>query len=155
MKTPKDVLNKVKTRGDFRRVSESGKRQNANTAKEVSKIWKMWGALAEAYGNAFVNQFGEEPSATWLNGLNGYTEEELKRGFDAALDSGSDFAPNLGTIRRLIGETQTKAYHRPYDPDKAIQDHGEGRLLPGPQDSRTTDQIRSDLLDMFKGKGNE
>ena len=153
METPKELMKNVKTRGDFRRVIGSGKQQSDDTAKEVSKIWKLWAALAEAYGNAFVNQFGEEPSLTWLNGLSGYTEEELKRGFDAVLDRDSDFAPNLGTVRRLISETQTKAYHRPYDPNKAVEDKGDGYRLPGPKDERTTDQIREDLKSMFKGEG--
>lgn len=148
MKKADEILSSQQEIGYAPRQSEN----LAPTKRKPGPVWKLWLSLGEAYGSAFTTQFGDKPSATWLRGLDGYSEEELKRGFDGVLSSGNDYAPSLAVIRKMIAATQTKAYHRTYNPHTAIEDRGEGRLLPAPQDNRTTDQIRKDLKLLFKGK---
>ncbi|MEI6747108.1 MAG: hypothetical protein WCL34_14180 [Methylococcaceae bacterium] len=55
----------------------------------------VWDALSQIYGSAFVNQFGEKPSAFWSVKLAELTPVAIKNGLELCQRSGSPFAPNL------------------------------------------------------------
>jgi len=110
--------------------------------------------MAESYGNAFVNQFGEEPNPTWIAGLSTLTDEQLRYGFTNAMAAGSDFAPSLPAFIALCtpDDWEHNRQSRPAAEvllDKPV-DLGEGKHLPAPQDDRTPDEHIAGLKDLFK-----
>jgi len=135
----------LKTRGDLRRLSESGQQQSATLGKCKASLFPLWDALSQSYGAAFVNQFGDEPNDAWANGLAHYSDAEIFRGFEQAINSGSDYAPNLSTIVRCIAETRPRRYHQPFDPNQKMIDRGEGRLLPAPDVGKTPAEYLAEM----------
>ena len=82
---------------------------------------------------------------TWVHGLAGFSDREIRRGFDAALAGGSSFSPNLPEFIRMIEDSRPRAYHKPWDPNAAIVDKGEGNRLPPPPNNKTPSEHLADM----------
>lgn len=103
MKTPGDLLAPIKTRGDFRRATESAPPPSDAVRQQREKLAPMWAAMAEAWGSAFVTQFGEEPNATWSAGLANFDLADVEQAIGKLIAQGDRFAPNLAQV---IGELE-------------------------------------------------
>lgn len=143
------------TRGDFRQATESAqKRQNGlDNARE--KLTQTWASLADAYGNAFTNQFGLEPNDTWAAGLSDYPESEILAAVGRLITRGEQYAPNLATILGEIAGTAPAPFQHLQRRTVSevlsapIIDRGEGNLLPPPADDRTPEEIISSIKSLF------
>jgi hypothetical protein len=55
----------------------------------------VWDALAQIYGAAFTNQFGEKPNQFWNAKLSELSPSDIQFGLEQCQRSGNQFAPNL------------------------------------------------------------
>jgi hypothetical protein len=118
MQTPNDMLGTIKTRSDFRQAIKS-----EPPLQSVTPVMDdLWLALSDAYGSAFVTQFGDSPNPSWMAGLGQYSPSEIRRGFDMVLKSGSDYAPNLSSLVRCIDSTKPQRCHKIFTPENKLVD---------------------------------
>lgn len=126
-----------KNRGDLRRMSESAQQQNEQREAAKNRLWPLWEAMASTW-SSFVSLYGEEPSLAWIVGLRDLDETQIFEGYQRARDAGTEFPPNLSTFLQWCKpNTWEQRAHRPFNPDEALPDLGEGRFLEPPQDSKT------------------
>lgn len=125
MQSPQDMLGQIETRGDFRRATGCDNAQSSAARTLRERLIPMWAALADAYGSAFINQFGEEPNDAWAVGLSPFSDDQIHDAFVEVLSRDSDFAPNLATF--------IKALKRDADQDRiAAAQQRSARALPEP-----------------------
>jgi hypothetical protein len=125
MKTPKDLVGHLETRGDFRHLSESGLGER-RTVPIDHPIHELWLTLSEIYGSQFVSSYGEEPSMGWFGVLADMSLDQLATGLRAAAKSGKSFAPNGVEFRALCGgdDWESKRLHKPHLNPIQIEDKG-------------------------------
>lgn len=83
--------------------------------------------MAEAYGSAFVSQYGEEPNDTWIIGLMGFSPEQLHDGFTAAMAANHEYVPGLPRMIEYCsgsGDWESKRLHKYIDPATLLENHG-------------------------------
>ena len=105
MKSPKEMLD-LKTRGDFRQLSRSaseGVRRESDTPElaDGHPLWELWDTLTEFYGSAFVSQYGDQPSWTWLDALSDLSTADYGVGISKLKTRDSSFPPNPAEFHSL------------------------------------------------------
>lgn len=148
-----------KTRGDFRRATESAQRQSRDAESESERLLPIWAGLADAYGSAFTSQFGDEPNASWIGGLSEYSTEQITAAVGGLIKAGDSYAPNLATVIGAIESANDWRHKRQSRSLEQIRqeeviDHGEGKLLLADPDDRTPEQIMADMRALFTTQGN-
>ena len=93
--------------------------------------------MSEAYGNAFTNQFGDEPNITWSSGLSTYDLEDIQAAVGSLITSGERYAPNLATVIGRIEQDSGWEHSRQSRPahevlSAPIIDKGQNRYLDDP-----------------------
>lgn len=123
---PKDLLDNVQTRGQFRQLAESSKNEKRLELDSNGLMWELWERMTEYYGSAFVSQYGDEPTATWAHILDGLSPEQFRRGFDLLPSRKSAFPPNPGEFRELIGTDSAweRQCHKEYQSAPRLVDQG-------------------------------
>lgn len=136
----------LKTRGDFRQLTESSTSENKPEFDSNSILWELWDRMSEYYGSAFVSQYGDEPTVTWAHILKGLTADEFRRGFDLLPNRDSSFPPDPGEFRALIGKDDRwrRQCHKYYSPDTLLED----KTAREQRQEFSVEQARS-LLDNF------
>jgi hypothetical protein len=134
MKTPTEILAPIGTRRDFRQAIESGQQQKQDALNRRERLADIWAALSDSYGNAFNNQFGDEPNQTWADGLAGHTVEQISVAVGQLIKQGADYAPNLAAVLGAIGcsnKWEHSLQSRPCHEVLAapVVDLGEGNLI--------------------------
>lgn len=134
MKKPTDILSPIKTRGDFRQAIGSGQKQQSERESARERLLPLWAALADAYGNAFTNQFGDEPNDTWVDGLSQFDGQQVVDAVGRLITRGETYAPNLATVMGEIQQAKAPNQHLMYRSAQEalsapIIDKGENRLL--------------------------
>lgn len=80
---------------------------------------RLWVRLSEIFGAVFVTQYGDvsgEARQTWKQGLEQYSEDQIKRGVQHCLNWRKDFPPNLPQFLELCLTVPPKS-HQPFKPD--------------------------------------
>lgn len=85
--------------------------------------------MADAYGNAFTSQYGEEPNPSWAAGLAPFADDQIREGYTRAIFDNREFPPNLSTLIGYINESNA-----------APHQHLQGRSL-----SQIEDQKREEI----------
>ncbi len=160
MQTPKDVLDPISTRGDLRRLSASCNERESTQTEATERLFKLWAAMGATWGNAFFNQYGDQPDPVWINTLAGFTEEQLMEGYYRAKSAGLEFPPNLSVFLDYVrGQSDWEHRRQSVLAHDALNapaiDLGEGRLLPPPSDDRTPQQHLDDLKGLFNAEEKE
>jgi len=106
MKTPESVMAPVKTRGEFRRLSESSSAdaQRASEYPELPEghpLWELWDLLTEFYGSSFMSQYGEQPTWAWFGALQELSAADYGVGFQTLKNRDNPFPPNPGEFFAL------------------------------------------------------
>lgn len=106
MKNPAEVFDPVKTRGDFRRMSESsseGAKRHSDypDLPDGHVLWELWDVLTEFYGAAFHSQYGEQPTWAWYGTLRDLSTADYGEGIAALKKRNSPFPPNPGEFYAL------------------------------------------------------
>ncbi len=132
MATPRatrEILDNLNRPADFQRASESAGSPGSDATRQRDRLLEIWADLADAYGSAFVNQFGTEPNDTWAAGLATYPVEKIRAAIGYLFDSSPhDFAPNLATIRNAIRGLDGSPQHQ----RTRMADHARANALPAP-----------------------
>ena len=149
MKNPKDILNPIKTRGDFRQLSESAQSERKPDFDSQGPIWELWSILTEYYGSAFVSQYGEEPNATWAYTLRDLTPDDYRRGIELLRERESAFPPNPGEFVQMVGNDNAweRQAHKMFD-GKLL----ESRAHLHPDNIEAGKDALDSLKDLFKGE---
>lgn len=80
-------------------------------ASELPKavIDRFWLRMTEMYGHKWTSSYGDsDADGTWSKGLAGLTNDELKAGFFACLNSGEAWPPSLPEFRVLCRPPKVK-----------------------------------------------
>jgi len=106
METPDSLMAPVKTRGDFRRMSESAQqdvRRQSDTPDlpDGHPLWELWQTFSEFYGPTFVSQHGDCPTWTWYGSLRDLSVSDYGEGIAALKKRNSPFPPNPGEFYAL------------------------------------------------------
>ena len=104
--------------------------------------------MADAYGRAFTSQFGVEPNPSWIAALSGFTDDEIRIGYEAALKSNREFVPNLSVLVGYIKNAdgwESRRLHKMFNPRATIEDKGDGALLPAPENNKTESEWMADM----------
>jgi hypothetical protein len=96
-----DRLDALATRGDARKLMESGRHENEPEIELTPDhpIWEAWLRLTEYYGAAFT--YGDEPSATWIYNLQNLSADQIGNGIRNLAHHESAFPPNPGQFKDL------------------------------------------------------
>ena len=124
MQTPDKLLNNLKTRGDFRAMSESVQLRSEEIQNSVNRLAPLWEAMAGCW-SSFVALYGDEPNASWIYELKAYNQEQLMQGYKRAMQAGTEFPPNLSIfISHCRNDTdwEAKRLHKLYAPETLIED---------------------------------
>lgn len=80
MQKPTDILNPIKTRGDFRQLSERSKQEQPLLSElpPDHPIWDLWLIMMGKYGAQWTH--GDEPNMGWIHALRDMHQEELMKG---------------------------------------------------------------------------
>ena len=120
METPKTIMDPLKTRGDFRQAIGSGQQQREGELNRRESLAEAWAALADAYGNAFTSQFGEEPNQTWADALSRFDWQDVMLAVGRVIDSGGEYAPNLSTVMRELNQKSAPFQHLQQRPAREV-----------------------------------
>jgi hypothetical protein len=106
METPDSLMAPVKTRGDFRRMSESARhdvRRDSDTPDlpDGHALWELWETLGEFYGSAFYSQYGDRPTWAWYGSLRDLSTADYGVGIESLKKRNSPFPPNPGEFFAL------------------------------------------------------
>lgn len=155
MENTKELLQVIKTRGDFRRLTECGQEELNARHNAVERLWPVWEALSEAYGNAFTNQFGDEPSDVWAGGLAEYSLDRIRDAIAWIIKSGDRYAPNLATVISNIESGDSWEHKKQSRPANEVLcspiiDLGDGRALPPPNIDKSPEEYLKEMRELFK-----
>lgn len=114
----------MKTRGDFRQLSESSRQDGEVSVDPNHPLWELWDRMTEFYGAAFLSQYGETPNLTWVEMLKDLTPEQYAVGFNSLKNRDSSFPPNPGEFRSLceVDSSWERQCHRVVDQSSMIED---------------------------------
>ena len=101
MKTPQEITDKL----DYRQEIGFEPPQQDNAGRLI----QVWATLADVYGSAFVNQFGDYPNEAWAGGLSKYPIERIEHALHEIVMEGGSFAPNLASVIQHIEGGDAKA----------------------------------------------
>lgn len=72
---------------------------------DIAIMRRLWGRMAEIYGQRWTSSFGEDASAgagmTWARGVAGLTVGQIAQGIEAAVASSDPWPPTLPAFRAL------------------------------------------------------
>ncbi len=154
MKTPKDKLTNLATRGDARRLLNESQQQESERAEFKAEniptehpIWDLWQYLSGYYGAAFTSQYGDDPDPVWLYELRDLTPADYRVGIERLKFHESSFAPNPGEFIGLVhgGATaQERASHVEWQPAGLLEDE-----KAKAKKQEATKEVASHLRDML------
>lgn len=127
MTTPKDVLDPIKTRGDFRRLNERAQQgidsANANEISSDNPIWDIWDAIRQAFPGPTAN-WSDEPEPAWAYAVRDLTTDQVRCAIERMMNSGREFPPTAPQFRQWAldpdPEAWRRASHRPVAGRKRI-----------------------------------
>jgi len=61
----------------------------------------VWSAFMQAFGNRFLNEYGDKPNPVWIRGLSIYSPGEILKGVKHVVDSGMDHPPSLSAFKKF------------------------------------------------------
>ena len=69
--------------------------QGSAKKPESARAVKVWTAMAEMFGNTFLNQFGEDPPSVWMAQIERLGDNEVRNGLNNIAAANLAFPPNL------------------------------------------------------------
>jgi hypothetical protein len=104
MKTPDKTFDQVKTRGDFRALSERAQSATHDDSKNrISTdhpIWEVWDAIRSAWPGPTAN-WPDEPQPAWVFAIKDLGPEQLQAGVERMVTEGTEFPPSAPVFRSL------------------------------------------------------
>jgi hypothetical protein len=103
MQTPKTLLTGLKTRGDFRALSERASQERKPTSVSDlpdHPIWEVWNQIKSAYPGPCAN-WEDEPPMIWAYAIEGLRPEQVAQGIRNLVSREGDFPPSAGQFRDL------------------------------------------------------
>ncbi|MEO1082415.1 MAG: hypothetical protein AAFY29_22865 [Pseudomonadota bacterium] len=135
MRNPDQVLGQIRTRGDFRALSEleHSDRSDAERARVPHDhlAWEVWDAIRSAWPGQTIN-WPDEPQMAWAYAVDGISAEIVGEGIRTMVRSGDTFPPSAPEFRRLCLQIDTWEHERIQHADRLAQERL--ALPPPPRD---------------------
>ncbi len=115
-------MDKLSDRINLPQLKESSKRgENILNEKQETQLLtshhmvRLWAKMARIYAHKWTSA-SECDDGTWLEGLRGYTQEEVAYGLSGCLTRDNDWPPDLPEFRKLCRPEHivTPACHKEY-----------------------------------------
>lgn len=152
METTQNLLSPIKTRGDFRRLSEHRQPDRQHTTELPSEhpIWDVWLILISKYGAQWTH--GDAPGIGWIHSLRDMTADQLRQGIDNLVHrEDNHWPPNAEEFADLCRTSftwETKC-HKVFTPENKLEDHAAKE-----ENARIGKETLNNLMDIFeKGRG--
>lgn len=104
MQTPSNLLGSVRTRGDFRELSERAaherKPMNVSDLPPEHPVWDVWTQVKSAYPGPTAN-WDAEPPMIWAFAIDRLKPEQIANGVRNLVRREGDFPPSAGQFRDL------------------------------------------------------
>lgn len=125
MKAPKDLLTNIKTRGDFRALSERASQESRRDSESLPSnhpVWDVWNQIKSAYPGPTAN-WDAEPPMIWAYAIDGLKPEQIAQGIRNLVYRDSEFPPSAGQFREMCQMDMDWEHKRLkyYQPDTLLE----------------------------------
>lgn len=112
MKTPDEMTGEIKTRGDFRALSERALQDSGHGSESRQEIptdhpvWEVWDAIKQTWPTGTA-RWADEPLPAWVYALEEFTPNQIAAGVRRMVKQGGTFAPSAPEFVKYVRDEKT------------------------------------------------